>query len=171
MKNYMFFWTSILDGFRVGFGRVLGGQNRWFSHFFHYLFDANFRVQVGRAFWRPKRWPWQITWLCWDGIGEWRRPFGYAKSAASAEEHVTVPYAGPSLAGCGGFEIFKLGIESSEMAGTRPETIQTRPKPSKNNPKTSETVRNRPKTMQKRSETVRNRPKTKMGCEIYSEAR
>ena len=28
------------------------------------------------------------------GSVEWRRPFGYAKSTASTEEHVTVPYAG-----------------------------------------------------------------------------
>ena len=61
------------------------------------------------------------------------------------------------------FEIFKLGIESSETARTHPETVRNRPKPSENDPKTkrkrpkpSETVRNRPKTVQKRSETVRN---------------
>ena len=45
----MSFGTSILEGFRKGFGRVLGSQNPRFSHFFRYFFDANFRVQVGRA--------------------------------------------------------------------------------------------------------------------------
>ena len=45
----MSFGTSILEGFRKGFGRVLGSQNPRFSHFFRYFFDAKFRVQVGRA--------------------------------------------------------------------------------------------------------------------------
>ena len=49
MKNCTFFGTSILEGFCKGFGRVLGTQNLRFSHFFRYFFDANFRVQVGRA--------------------------------------------------------------------------------------------------------------------------
>ena len=51
----MSFGTSILEGFRKGFGRVLGSQNPRFSHFFRYFFDANFKVQVGRAENRKKR--------------------------------------------------------------------------------------------------------------------
>ena len=45
----MSFGTSILEGFRKGFGRVLGSHNPRFSHFFRYFFDATFGVQVGRA--------------------------------------------------------------------------------------------------------------------------
>ena len=44
----MSFGTSILEGFRKGFGRVLGSPNPRFSHFFRYFFHANFRMQVGR---------------------------------------------------------------------------------------------------------------------------
>ena len=42
MKNLMFFGTSILEGFGEAFGRVLGGKNRRFSHFFRYFLEANF---------------------------------------------------------------------------------------------------------------------------------
>ena len=45
----MFFRTSILEGFWEGLGRVLGGQNPRFSHFFRNFFDAKFGVQFGRA--------------------------------------------------------------------------------------------------------------------------
>ena len=33
----MSFGTSILEGFRKGFGRVLGGQNPRFSHFLNFF--------------------------------------------------------------------------------------------------------------------------------------
>ena len=49
MKNRMFFGASILTGFWEDFGRGLGGQNPRFSHFFRCFFDANFRVQLGKA--------------------------------------------------------------------------------------------------------------------------
>ena len=48
-KFCMFLGTSILKGFWKGFGRVLGGQNSWFSHLFRNCFDAKFGVQIGRA--------------------------------------------------------------------------------------------------------------------------
>ena len=34
MKNRIVFGTSTLTGFWKGFGKALGGQNPWFSHFF-----------------------------------------------------------------------------------------------------------------------------------------
>ena len=55
MTNRMFFGTSVLIGFWKGFGRGLGGQNPRFSHFFRCFFDANFRVQLGKAKNRNKR--------------------------------------------------------------------------------------------------------------------
>ena len=48
-KQCRFCGTSILKAFRADFGRVLGGQNPWFSHFFRYFFDAKFWLQVGRV--------------------------------------------------------------------------------------------------------------------------
>ena len=51
----MFFRTSILEAFWEGLGRVWGGQNPWFSHFFLHFFDAKFGVQFGRAKNRKKR--------------------------------------------------------------------------------------------------------------------
>ena len=51
----MFFGTSILEGFWEGFGRVLGGQNPRFSHFFRCFFDAKCGVQLGRAKNRKKQ--------------------------------------------------------------------------------------------------------------------
>ena len=53
-KICMFFETSIWEGFWEGLGRVLGGQNPWFSKFFRHFFDAKFRVQLGRAKTRKK---------------------------------------------------------------------------------------------------------------------
>ena len=55
MKNRMFFGTSILKGFWRGFGRVLGGRNPRFSHFFRHFFEAKFRMQFGSAKNRKKR--------------------------------------------------------------------------------------------------------------------
>ena len=55
MKNRMFFGTSILKGFWPRFGRGLGSQNHWFSHFFRCFFDAKFRLQLGRAKNRKKK--------------------------------------------------------------------------------------------------------------------
>ena len=45
----MSFGTSILEGFREGFGRVLGGQNPRFSHFFRRFFESNFEARLGKA--------------------------------------------------------------------------------------------------------------------------
>ena len=50
----MFFGASILEGFWEGFGRVLGGQNPRFSHFFRYFFEANFGRRFGRRINRKK---------------------------------------------------------------------------------------------------------------------
>ena len=50
----MSFGTSILEGFRKGFGRGLGGQNPWFSHFFRCFFDIIFQARFGRRKNRPK---------------------------------------------------------------------------------------------------------------------
>ena len=63
MKNRMFFGTSILDRFWEGFGRGLGGQNPWFSHFFRCFFEVVFTARLGRAKNRPKR-------PCW---GRWTK--------------------------------------------------------------------------------------------------
>ena len=52
----MFFGTSILKAFWEDFGRVLGGQNPRFSHFFRCFFEANFEARFGREKNRPK-WP------------------------------------------------------------------------------------------------------------------
>ena len=45
----MFFGASILDGFWVGFGRVLGGQNPRFSHFFRCFFEVIFEARFEEA--------------------------------------------------------------------------------------------------------------------------
>ena len=45
----MFFGTSILEAFWMGFGRVLGSQKPRFSHFFRHCFDAKCGMQLGRA--------------------------------------------------------------------------------------------------------------------------
>ena len=45
----MFFGASILEGFWEGFGRVLGGQNPRFSHFFRCFFDVNFEARFEEA--------------------------------------------------------------------------------------------------------------------------
>ena len=55
MKNGMFLGTSFLSAFWRGFGRVLGGQNPRFSHFFRCFFEVNFKARSGRAKNRPKR--------------------------------------------------------------------------------------------------------------------
>ena len=54
MKNRMFFGISILSRFWKGFGRVLGGQNPRFSHFFRCFFDIIFQARFGRRKNRPK---------------------------------------------------------------------------------------------------------------------
>ena len=41
----MSFGTSILEGFRKGFGRVLGSQNPRFSHFFRCFFEVIFEAR------------------------------------------------------------------------------------------------------------------------------
>ena len=55
MKNCMFFGTSILRASWHDFERVLGGQNRRFSHFFRCFFEVVFEARSGRAKNRPKR--------------------------------------------------------------------------------------------------------------------
>ena len=50
----MSFGTSILEGFRKGFGRGLGGQNPWFSHFFRCFFDVILQAQLERQKKRPR---------------------------------------------------------------------------------------------------------------------
>ena len=54
-KNHVFFGASIWKGFGEGFGRVLGGRNPRFSHFFRHFFEAKFRMQFGSAKNRKKR--------------------------------------------------------------------------------------------------------------------
>ena len=44
----MFFGTSFLEAFWEGFGRVLGGQNRWFSQFFREKMEAKNKMIFGR---------------------------------------------------------------------------------------------------------------------------
>ena len=48
MKNRMFLGTSILHGFWVGFGSVLGSQNLWFSRFFREKMEAKNKMIFGR---------------------------------------------------------------------------------------------------------------------------
>ena len=48
MKNCMFFGTSILKAFWVGFGRVLEGQNHQNVDFLRLFFEVNFEVRFGR---------------------------------------------------------------------------------------------------------------------------
>ena len=55
LKNRMFVGTSISEAFWEDFGKVLGGQNPRFSHFFRCFFEVNFEVRFGRAKNRPKR--------------------------------------------------------------------------------------------------------------------
>ena len=55
MKISMFFGTSISEAFWKDFGRVLGGQNPRFSHFFRCFFDVNFEERFRRAKNQPKR--------------------------------------------------------------------------------------------------------------------
>ena len=50
----MFLGTSILKAFWEDFGRVLGGPNPRFSHFFRCFFEVNFEVRFGRAKNRPR---------------------------------------------------------------------------------------------------------------------
>ena len=50
----MSFGTSILSGFWEGFGRGLGGQNPWFSHFFRCFFDVILQAQLERRKKRPR---------------------------------------------------------------------------------------------------------------------
>ena len=45
----MFFGTSILKAFWIGFGRVLGGQNPRFSHFLQCFFDVIFEARFEKA--------------------------------------------------------------------------------------------------------------------------
>ena len=54
LKNCMFFEASILHGFWECFGRVLGGQNPWFSHIFWCFFVSKFGVQLGRPKFRKQ---------------------------------------------------------------------------------------------------------------------
>ena len=54
MENCMFFGISILIGFREGFGRGLGSQNRRFSHFFPCFFDVIFQARLERRKNRPR---------------------------------------------------------------------------------------------------------------------
>ena len=49
LKICMFFGASILEGFWEGFGRVLGGQNPRFSHFFRCFFDVIFEARFEEA--------------------------------------------------------------------------------------------------------------------------
>ena len=51
----MSFGTSILEGFRMSFGRVLGGQNPRFSHFFRCFFVVVFEARFGRRKNRAKK--------------------------------------------------------------------------------------------------------------------
>ena len=55
LKNRVFFGISILKGFWVDFGRVLGGRNPGFSYFFGCFFEVIFEARLGRAKNRPKR--------------------------------------------------------------------------------------------------------------------
>ena len=55
LKKRVFFGISILKGFWLDFGRVLGGQNPRFSHFFRCFFEVIFEARLGRAKNRPKR--------------------------------------------------------------------------------------------------------------------
>ena len=48
MKKCRFCGTSILKAFWMDFGRVLGGQNPRFSHFFRCFFDIIFQARFGR---------------------------------------------------------------------------------------------------------------------------
>ena len=70
MKNSMFFGTSILDGFWEGFGKVLGSQNPWFSHFFRCFFEAFFQQFLGRPKNRKKRPRKAAYHSFWDGLAE-----------------------------------------------------------------------------------------------------
>ena len=54
MKKWMFLETSILEAFWEDFGRVLGGQNPPFSHFFRCFFDVNFEARFEGRKKRPK---------------------------------------------------------------------------------------------------------------------
>ena len=51
-KKHCFFGPSIWKGFWWGTGRVLGGQNPRFSHFFRYFFVVVFEARFG---WRKNR--------------------------------------------------------------------------------------------------------------------
>ena len=57
MKNRMFFETSIWEAFWMDFGKVLGGQNLWFSQFFD-VFSKSFlkhtREEQKNRFKRPE---------------------------------------------------------------------------------------------------------------------
>ena len=53
-KKSMFFGTSILKAFWVGCGRVLGGRNPRFSHFFRCFFDVIFEARFEEAKIRQK---------------------------------------------------------------------------------------------------------------------
>ena len=54
LKNRMFVGTSISEAFWKAFGRVLGGQNPQFSHFFRCFFDVVFRERFGGRKNRPR---------------------------------------------------------------------------------------------------------------------
>ena len=71
--NRMFVGTSISEAFWKDFGRVLGGRNPQFSHFFRHLFEANF----GRRFGRPKNRVLKIQ--------HWKLPHFWAGPAECAE--------------------------------------------------------------------------------------
>ena len=53
-KKRCFFGPSIWRAFWEGLGRVLGGQNPRFSHFFRCFFDIIFQARFGRRKNRPK---------------------------------------------------------------------------------------------------------------------
>ena len=55
IKNRMFFGTSILKPFWLGFGTVLEDQKPRFSRFFRCFFEVVFEARSGRAKNRPKR--------------------------------------------------------------------------------------------------------------------
>ena len=44
----MFVGTSISEAFWKDFGRVLGSRKPWFSHFFRFFFEVNFKALFGR---------------------------------------------------------------------------------------------------------------------------
>ena len=62
--------TSILRGFWEGLGRVLGGQNPRFSHFFRNFFEANFGRRLGKAKDRKKERPPEVCRRFWVGPAE-----------------------------------------------------------------------------------------------------